>query len=90
MSEITKESPMWMTGGERRFAITLADTEAAHAFAAMLPLAIDMADLNGNGKHADLPKPLPQGQRSTHDWRRTLWGLPVMGREAAPKMPAES
>ena len=50
---------MWMTVGERRFAITLADTEAARAFAAMLPLTMDMADLNGNEKHAELPKALP-------------------------------
>jgi hypothetical protein len=50
---------MWMSVGERRFAITLADTEAARAFATMLPLSIDMADLNGNEKHAELPKPLP-------------------------------
>ena len=39
-----EESRMWMTVSERRFAITLADTEAARAFAAMLPLTIDMAD----------------------------------------------
>ena len=51
-----EESRMWMTLGERRFAITLADTEAARAFAAMLPLTIDMADLNSNEKHADLPQ----------------------------------
>ncbi len=50
---------MWMTIGERRFAITLADTEAARAFAAMLPLTIDMPDLNSNEKHAKLPKALP-------------------------------
>ena len=50
---------MWMTIGERRFAITLADTEAARAFAAMLPLSIDMADLNSNEKHADLSQSLP-------------------------------
>lgn len=50
---------MWMTVGERRFAITPADTEAAREFAAMLPLSINMADLNGNEKHADLPKSLP-------------------------------
>lgn len=50
---------MWMTVGERRFAITLANTEAARAFAAMLPLTIDMADLNSNEKHAELPKALP-------------------------------
>lgn len=50
---------MWMTIGEHRFSITLVDTEAARAFAAMLPLTIDMADLNGNEKHAELPNSLP-------------------------------
>ena len=50
---------MWMTVGERRFAITLADNAAARAFAAQLPLTLDMSELNGNEKHADLPKPLP-------------------------------
>lgn len=50
---------MWMTVGTRRFAITLADTEAAREFAAMLPLSIDMPDLNNNEKHAELPKGLP-------------------------------
>lgn len=55
----TEESRMWMTVGERRFAITLADTEAASTFAAMLPLTIDMPDLNSNEKHAKLPKALP-------------------------------
>jgi hypothetical protein len=55
-----EEIRMWMSVGERRFAITLADTEAARAFANMLPLSIDMADLNSNEKHAELPKPLPR------------------------------
>ena len=55
----SKESRMWMTVGERRFAITLANTEAARAFAAMLPLTIDMPDLNSNEKHVTLPKALP-------------------------------
>ncbi|WP_436296030.1 cyclophilin-like fold protein [Variovorax sp. LjRoot178] len=54
-----EESRMWMTVGARRFAITLADTEAAREFAAMLPLSIDMPDLNNNEKHAELRKPLP-------------------------------
>ena len=31
---------MWMTIGERRFAIILADTDAARAFAAQLPLTL--------------------------------------------------
>lgn len=50
---------MWMTVGERRFAITLADTAAARAFVDRLPLTLDMAELNGNEKHADLPRALP-------------------------------
>lgn len=50
---------MWMSIGEHRFAITLADTEAARAFAAMLPLTINMADLHSNEKYADLPNSLP-------------------------------
>ena len=54
-----EELRMWMTVGERRFAVTLTDNAAAHAFAAQLPLTLDMSELNGNEKHADLPKPLP-------------------------------
>jgi hypothetical protein len=54
-----EESRMWMTVGERRFAITLTNNPAARAFAAQLPLTLDMADLNGNEKHAELPKVLP-------------------------------
>lgn len=54
-----EESRMWMTVGERRFAITLADNAAARAFATQLPLTLDMSELNGNEKHASLPKALP-------------------------------
>jgi hypothetical protein len=54
-----EELRMWMTVGERRFAITLTDNAAARAFAAQLPLTLDMSELNGNEKHANLPKPLP-------------------------------
>jgi hypothetical protein len=52
-------SRMWMTVGERRFAITLTDNAAARAFTALLPLTLDMAELNGNEKHVELPKALP-------------------------------
>jgi hypothetical protein len=52
-------SRLWMTVGERHFAITLADTEAARAFAARLPMTLDMSELNGNEKKFDLPTPLP-------------------------------
>ena len=68
---------MWMTVGERRFAITLADTDAARAFAAMLPLTMDMADLNGNEKHAELPKALPVNASrpgAIHNGDLMLWG----------------
>ncbi|RZJ19744.1 MAG: hypothetical protein EOO54_14735 [Haliea sp.] len=50
---------MWMAVGGQRFAVTLADTDAARAFAGLLPVTLDMPDLNGNEKHVDLPKALP-------------------------------
>ena len=58
-SSQSEELRMWMTVGERRYAITLTDNAAARAFAAQLPLTLDMSELTGNEKHADLPKPLP-------------------------------
>src|SRR5918995_7425631 len=58
-SERTEDSRMWMNVGGRRFAVTLADNETARTFAGMLPLTMDMPDLNGNEKHADLPRALP-------------------------------
>ena len=54
-----EESRMWLTIGERRFALTLTENAAARAFAALLPLTLDMSDLNSNEKHASLPKALP-------------------------------
>jgi hypothetical protein len=54
-----EETSMWMTIGERRFSITLADNATARAFAAQFPLTLDMAELNGNEKHADLLRALP-------------------------------
>jgi hypothetical protein len=53
-----KGSRMWMTVGERRFAVTLSDNAAARELAAQLPLTLDMAELNGNEKHVELPKAL--------------------------------
>jgi hypothetical protein len=54
-----EELRMWMTVGERRFAITLTDNAAARAFVELLPLTLDMPDLNDNEKHVSLPKALP-------------------------------
>ncbi|OLO04990.1 hypothetical protein BTW07_06750 [Salinicola socius] len=50
---------MQMTVNDRRFSISLADTAAAKEFAEMLPLSIEMGDLNRNEKHAELPRALP-------------------------------
>jgi hypothetical protein len=54
-----EKSRMLMIVGERRFAITLTDNASARAFATQLPLTLDMSELNGNEKHADLPESLP-------------------------------
>ena len=45
--------------GTTVFTVRPADTDAARAFAARLPLAVAMTELNGNEKYANLPKPLP-------------------------------
>ena len=50
---------MWMTVGTQRFAITLEDNPTARAFVQLLPATFEMAELNGNEKHASLPRTLP-------------------------------
>ena len=50
---------MWMTVGTQRFAVTLEDNPTARAFVQLLPATLDMAELNGNEKHAKLPRSLP-------------------------------
>ena len=59
VSRKPEERRMWMTIGDRRFSLTLADNEAARAFVSLLPLTLDMGDLNANEKHVKLPKSLP-------------------------------
>jgi hypothetical protein len=55
-----EKTRMWMTiGGTHRFAVTLENNPAARALAQMLPLTLDMPDLNGNEKHVRLPQSLP-------------------------------
>ncbi len=58
-TDASGERRIWMSVGERRFAVTLVDNEAARVFVSQLPLALDMPDLNGNEKHQKLPKSLP-------------------------------
>jgi hypothetical protein len=55
-----EKTQMWMIiGGTHRFAVTLVDNPTARAFAQMLPLTLDMPDLNDNEKHVRLPRTLP-------------------------------
>lgn len=68
---------MYMTVGERRFAVTLADTEAARAFAALPQQTLDMEELNGNEKKHDLPNSLPTDTirpGTIHTGDILLWG----------------
>jgi len=50
---------MLMTVGARRFTVTPEDNRTALAFVQLLPITLDMAELNGNEKHGKLPRSLP-------------------------------
>ncbi len=50
---------MWMTVGTARFAVTLEDNPTARAFVQLLPVTLDMTELNGNEKYARLSRSLP-------------------------------
>ena len=55
-----EKTGMWMiVGGTHRFAVTLENNPTARAFTQMLPLTLDMPDLNDNEKHVRLPRSLP-------------------------------
>ena len=50
---------MRVTAGGKTFMATLADNATAEAFRALLPLTVDMTELNGNEKYYYLPTTLP-------------------------------
>ena len=52
-------SKMKIKIGSNTFNATLYDNQTATAFKAMLPLTVDMVELNGNEKYVDLPESLP-------------------------------
>ncbi len=55
----TKNSLMKIKIGTKTFEATLYDTETVIAFKAMMPLSINMVELNGNEKYANLKDNLP-------------------------------
>ena len=48
-----------LTVNGKQFSVTLENNATANAFRDMLPLTLDMTELNANEKFADLPKSLP-------------------------------
>ena len=50
---------MWMSVGTQRFAVPLEDNPTTHALVQLLPMTLEMAELNGNEKHGRLPRSLP-------------------------------
>lgn len=50
--------------GGQEYSATLADTEAAREFAALLPLQLQMEELNGNEKYSYLDNPMPTDARN--------------------------
>ncbi|WP_298835096.1 cyclophilin-like fold protein [uncultured Piscinibacter sp.] len=55
-----EQTRMWMIiDGTHRFAVTLEENPTARAFVQMLPMTLDMPDLNDNEKHVRLPRSLP-------------------------------
>lgn len=48
-----------ITVGSKTFTATLLDNNSAKAFKEMLPLTMNMIELNGNEKYYDLPNSLP-------------------------------
>jgi hypothetical protein len=55
---------MHVTVGSKVFAATLSDNATARAFASMLPLTLDMTDVNANEKYYELAKSLPANPSS--------------------------
>ena len=52
-------SKMRLKIGNSTFTTTLYDNETATVFKTMLPLTVNMVELNGNEKYVDLPRSLP-------------------------------
>ena len=63
--------------GSKTFDATLFDNETAAAFKALLPLTVDMEELNGNEKKYDLSKSLPTNSfkpKTINSGDLMIWG----------------
>lgn len=58
-NNFTSSNKITVTVGGKTFTATLADNETAEAFKALLPLTLDMTELNGNEKYSYLSRSLP-------------------------------
>lgn len=66
-----------ITIGTHTFSATLADNEAARMFAAMLPMTVNMTEMNGNEKYHSLSHDLPTDTfrpGTIHTGDLLLWG----------------
>ena len=61
--------------GNESFTIILYDNDAAAAFAEMLPLTLDMSELNGNEKYFYLDSDLPAMAEPVGDIRNGFYAL---------------
>lgn len=59
MASAQQAQQITMTVNGKQFAVTLENNATANAFKEMLPLTLNMTELNANEKFADLPKSLP-------------------------------
>ena len=72
-----RQHTMVLAIADTNFTVSLADTEAARELAKRLPLHLDMTELNGNEKYANLDKPLPAKAEKVHTIEAgdlMLWG----------------
>ncbi len=58
-NDMTTNGKIRIKVGAKVFTATLLDNHSAKAFKAMLPLTLDMIELNGNEKYYNLPNALP-------------------------------